>query len=212
MPAKTGLESDLQGSDITLTRRGAGSGSSVHSSGGSSSQASSSATLHAKHREHSTRRFRSVDVAVEYNPKAGLDTFVRRLCSNPAPAQCLTGRMALFRGDEAAARPGIAIAGRRGLAQSATAPSRPATSGSGRESLRPLPTARSTSSHGSITPERSPSRDSSGSRASVKPKAKGTFFRPLTPENAFQPSAMAHRRSAHVAVKRTSITDLTRQG
>jgi len=268
LPAKIGLETDLQGPDITLTRRGGsgsrragvdGSGSFARSSGDSSSQASSSATLHARHRQHSIRRFRSADLVVESNPKARLDTFVRRICSNPAPSQGL----ALFRGGaEAVIRP----AGCRGLTQAATAPSRPATlgnSGSGRVGLRALPARRdstSSRSRGSTperpssrgataerqtsrdssperpssrdrSPERLASRDSSGSRASlsgtggsraslqlsagsckaVRSKDAGSFFRPLAPEKAFQPAAMAHRRSTHVSVRRTSISDLTRQ-
>ena len=140
LPANSGLESDLQGSNPALARQDASAARSLPhltgagSSGGSSSQASSSSTVKAQKRGDSLHRSRSVEsdslrrwggvaMARESIPKAGLDTFVRR---RKEPPQCPVGREALFGGGEVV-RPGMAIAGHRGLARSGGEDERPGT-------------------------------------------------------------------------------------
>jgi len=183
LAANTGL----QGSDTALTRRDASRGSSD------------------SHLEH---RSRSAEKADEANPKAGLDTFVRRPRSNSALPLGVLRHDAVL-GRDWVVRPGIA--GGFVLAPSATAPPRPATSEGERADLRPVARHGSSSRNGSVSPERLSRRDSSRtsvtsrgsipSQVSLLPRAPARVrgsLQPLRPgegKATALPSAMAHRRS-----------------
>jgi hypothetical protein len=150
-----------------------------------------------------------VEMAGGSNPKAGVDTFVRRRSIKQETPQGpeRMGREASSGGGEVVRpgtgmRPGTGATGRKSLDQAATSEG---------ASLRPTARHESTSSRRSISPERLSSCNSSeSSRESLRPKERSTFFRPLKCQLAPLPTVMAHRRSV-VPERRVSISDLTQQ-